>query len=101
MKLLLHASQLKYNSRIYVFVNSIFPSFPLIYRQCLNVQYFAPTVRVWVFAHTRTNTVYVCLTYSDSTFAHTVSVSLLLHCNRAVHNFNLGLNWEANLKILL
>ena len=43
-------------------------------------------VRVPSFGHTRT-----------------VSVSLLLrvHCNRNVHNFDLGLNWGANLKILL
>ena len=50
-----------------------------------DVQYFAHTVRVYIFAHT--DTVYKDRTYSDSTFAHTiVSVSLLLNCNRSVHN---------------
>ena len=94
----MHQLKYLYNSRICVFVFSIFPSFPLIYRQCLYVQYsyFAPTVQVLVFAHTRTDTVYLYRTYSynDSIFGQTVSVSLLLHCNRSVqsvHNFDLGL----------
>ena len=86
MKLLLHAStqmQLSY-LRICIFHFSFVPI-------------DLPTVSVCtVFAHTRSDTGYVYRTYSDrtdNTFAHTVSVSLLLHCNRSVHNFYLELNW--------
>ena len=46
MKLLLHALTQIHLSYLRIFVFSIFPLFPLIYRQCLYVQYFAPTVRV-------------------------------------------------------
>ena len=49
-----------------------------------DVQYFAHTVRVCIFAHT--DTVYENRTDSDRTFAHNVSVNLLIYCNWSVHN---------------
>ena len=37
--------------------------------------------------------IYIYHNIGEVTIAHAVSVSLLLHCNRYVHNFDLGLNW--------
>ena len=97
--------QLKYNSRICVFVFSIFPTFPShwftdsVFNSLCYVQYFAPTLRVKVFAHTDTayNIRCTCTVHTVIVHLHRllyfVSISLLLYCNRSVHNFDLGLNW--------
>ena len=80
MKLLLHAST-QITTLVYLRI------FPLIYRQCLYVHctvFCTYSTSIGIFAHTRTVTVYVYRTYSDSSFAHkiyctSVSVSLLLN----------------------
>ena len=61
-----------------------------------DVQYFAHTVRVYLFAHT--DTVYENRTYSDSTFAHTI-VSVRVYIAIVVYTIYLGFNFGC-LKIL-
>ena len=110
MKLLLHAStQIQFSDlriciSIFLSTHWFTDSFCILctrtvfctYSTSVGISYLH--IRIRVYGIRCTCTVHTLI----GTFAHIVSVSLLLHCNRrSVHNFDLGLNWRANLKILL